>query len=58
MVLELTQYVTQQVLEQRGMLDRVKVPNLKALTRGDRPPNTITNNSGKYYYLFIFNLQN
>ena len=45
MVLELTRYVTQQVLEQRGLVDRAKIPNLRGLMRGEKPSNTIVNNA-------------
>ncbi|VDI71365.1 Hypothetical predicted protein [Mytilus galloprovincialis] len=41
MVLELTRYVTQQVMEQRGLMERPKLPNFKSMMRGDK--NVINN---------------
>ena len=45
MVLELTRYVTQQVMEQRGLVDRTKIPNLRALMKGDNQTNNVVVNN-------------
>ncbi|XP_052085555.1 uncharacterized protein LOC127723104 isoform X46 [Mytilus californianus] len=41
MVLELTRYVTQQVMEQRGLMERPKLPNFRSMMKGDK--NVINN---------------
>ena len=45
MVLELTRYVTQQVMEQRGLVDRTKIPNLRALMKGESQTNNVLANN-------------